>query len=68
MYICIGIIANATFVFLLKNENARRDRGQRDEIIGQNSSGEDGGNGRFATVEDAKRQKGDQWSGYRYIL
>ena len=25
-------------------------------------------NGRFATVEDAKREKGDSWSGYRYIL
>ena len=25
-------------------------------------------NGRFATVEDAKREKGDKWSGYRYVL
>lgn len=25
-------------------------------------------NGRFATVEDAKKEKGDKWSGYRYIL
>lgn len=25
-------------------------------------------NGRFATVEDAKREKGDNWSGYRYTL
>lgn len=25
-------------------------------------------NGRFATVEDAKREKGDKWSGYRYTL
>lgn len=25
-------------------------------------------NGRFATVEEAKREKGDNWSGYRYIL
>lgn len=25
-------------------------------------------NGRFATVEDAKREKGDNWSGCRYIL
>ncbi|KAJ7879930.1 MFS general substrate transporter [Mycena olivaceomarginata] len=68
-YICIGIIANATFLyFLKKKENARRDRGERDEIIGQMSESEDNGNGKFATVEDAKRQKGDQWSGYRYIL
>ena len=25
-------------------------------------------NGRFATVEEAKKEKGDRWSGYRYIL
>ena len=25
-------------------------------------------NGRFATVEDAKKEKGDKWSGYRYVL
>jgi len=25
-------------------------------------------NGRFATVDDAKREKGDSWSGYRYTL
>ncbi|KAF7356491.1 MFS domain-containing protein [Mycena venus] len=67
MYICIGIIANATFLYLLKKENARRDRGERDELIGQ-MLGEDNGNGRFATVEDAKMEKGDLWSGYRYIL
>ena len=25
-------------------------------------------NGRFATVANAKREKGDAWSGYRYTL
>ena len=25
-------------------------------------------NGRFPTVGDAKREKGNNWSGYRYIL
>ena len=25
-------------------------------------------NGCYATVEDAKRDKGDEWSGYRYTL
>ncbi|KAJ7781975.1 MFS general substrate transporter [Mycena maculata] len=67
MYICIGIIANSVFLYLLKNENARRDRGERDEVIGSEAL-EDNGNGRYATVEDAKREKGDNWSGYRYIL
>ncbi|KAJ7759162.1 MFS general substrate transporter [Mycena metata] len=67
MYICIGIIANSIFLYLLKKENARRDRGERDEVIGSEEL-EDNGNGRYATVEDAKREKGDNWSGYRYIL
>ena len=85
------------YYFTLKTENARRDRGMREEIIdGINDNGmpirysphgfshsliyfcdigdpETVGrltrlNGRFATVEDAKREKGDNWSGYRYIL
>jgi hypothetical protein len=67
MYIGTGLIATATFRFLLKRENARRDRGERDEII----EGREGGfevNGRFESVEDAKREKGDEWSGYRYTL
>ncbi|KAJ7061515.1 MFS general substrate transporter [Mycena amicta] len=69
MYICIGIIANSLFLYLLKKENARRDRGERDEVISSDFDGvEDNGNGRYATVEDAKRDKGDNWSGYRYIL
>jgi hypothetical protein len=25
-------------------------------------------NGKFATVDEAKREKGDKWSGYRYVL
>lgn len=67
MYIGTGLIATATFRFLLKRENARRDRGERDEII----EGHEGGfevNGRFASVDDARREKGDEWSGYRYTL
>ncbi|KAJ6581654.1 MFS general substrate transporter [Mycena capillaripes] len=72
MYICIGIIANSAMLFLLKRENARRDRGERDEVIGFGAESDEGvkdnGNGRYATVEDAKREKGDNWSGYRYML
>jgi hypothetical protein len=67
MYIVSGIISTALFIFLLKRENARRDRGERDEII----EGREGGfeaNGRFASVDDARREKGDEWSGYRYTL
>jgi hypothetical protein len=69
MYIMFGIIASTTYHFALRAENARRDRGERDEIIGKTDDSQlNEKNGRFDTVEDAKREKGDEWSGYRYIL
>lgn len=67
MYICIGLISTVILRFLLKAENARRERGERDEVI----EGYEGGlevNGRFGSVEEAKKDKGDRWSGYRYTL
>ncbi|KAH7890872.1 major facilitator superfamily domain-containing protein [Phlebopus sp. FC_14] len=67
MYIAFGLISTLALRYFLKVENARRDRGERDEII----EGRDGGfevNGRFASVAEAKREKGDGWSGYRYTL
>lgn len=67
MYIGLGILSSLLYLYLLKAENARRERGERDEIIGDESGeGKNEKNGRFATVEDAKREKGDTWSGYRY--
>jgi hypothetical protein len=71
MYIVIGITASVTYVLLLKRENARRDRGERNEIIENQPETHDTGNeknGRYATVEEAKREKGDKWSGYRYMI
>ena len=70
MYIAIALITAATYRFLLKRENAKRERGERDEVIvGENDEREDlAKNGRFNTVADAKREKGDRWSGYRYTL
>lgn len=69
MYIGLGLVSTTVYYFVLKAENARRDRGERDEIIGDESDeGKNEKNGRFATVEEAKAEKGDQWSGYRYIL
>ncbi|KAF8216659.1 MFS general substrate transporter [Mycena galopus ATCC 62051] len=69
MYIMFGIIATLILHFGLRRENARRDRGERDEIIGKTDDSElNEKNGRFDTIEDAKREKGDEWSGYRYIL
>lgn len=69
MYIGFGIICSVTYHLLLRAENARRDRGERDEIIG-GTKGEDARsrNGTFSSVEEAKREKGDGWSGYRYTL
>ncbi|KAJ7642795.1 MFS general substrate transporter [Mycena polygramma] len=72
MYITFGIISSLSYHFLLRAENARRDRGERDEVIGKSGDSEldarNEKNGRFDSVEDAKREKGDEWSGYRYIL
>ncbi|CAK5283159.1 unnamed protein product [Mycena citricolor] len=72
MYIVIGIIASTTYHLALRAENARRDRGERDEIIGKSEDADAerlaARNGRFESVAEAKREKGDEWSGYRYIL
>ena len=73
MYLALGMAAAASMRLLLKAENARRDRGERDEII-VGSDGKihenrgDAKNGTYANVEEARREKGDQWSGYRYML
>ena len=67
MYVTMGIIGTVILHYILKRENARRDRGERDEII-QGQEGGHAANGCFGSVEEAKRGKGDEWSGYRYIL
>ncbi|KIM68298.1 hypothetical protein SCLCIDRAFT_1209723 [Scleroderma citrinum Foug A] len=67
MYVILAIIGTVILWYILKRENARRDRGERDEII----QGQEGGhiaNGCFESVEEAKREKGDEWSGYRHTL
>ena len=78
MYIGLGVIASITYYTFLRRENARRDRGERDEVIDGVDGEEKEGveereerarrNGRFASVAEAKREKGDEWSGYRYTL
>ncbi|KAG1817768.1 MFS general substrate transporter [Suillus variegatus] len=72
-YIAIGWLCSAAFMFLLRRENERRDRGERDEVIDNDNSGEDMSelalkNGRFETIDDARREKGDEWSQFRYTL
>ena len=72
----MGLICSFSFLFLLRNENAKRARGERDEVIvGINDKQDEtnGGilkqnNGQFTSVAEAKREKGDAWSGYRYTL
>lgn len=70
MYIGFGIVFSVIYRVLLKAENERRERGERDEIIGDTNT--DGPvnekNGIYPTVDEAKRDKGDSWSGYRYTL
>jgi MFS family permease len=77
LYIGIGLVSSIVYYVLLRRENAARDRGERDEVIeGVFKENEGVGereerarrNGLFASVEEAKREKGDRWSGYRYIL
>jgi MFS family permease len=77
LYICISIVSSIAYYAFLRRENAARDHGDRDEVIEgvfrENEGAEEReerarGNGRFASVEEAKREKGDRWSGYQYIL
>lgn len=54
---------------MLRRENAIRDSGARDEVIEKvDNPRADTRNGTFKTVEEAKMEKGDEWSGFRYSL
>ena len=71
MFICFGLLASVALLIFLKRENARRDRGERDEIIEnqvETHESRNEKNGRYATVDEAKKDKGDEWSGYRYVI
>lgn len=68
-YIAFGLVCSLLFYVLLKRENARRERGDRDEVIdGVDNKFADERNGRYESIEAARREKGDQWSGFRYTL
>ncbi|KAH7920094.1 hypothetical protein BV22DRAFT_1074563 [Leucogyrophana mollusca] len=74
-YIVVGWISSLLFMILLRIENARRDRGERDEVIcgkddqpGSESNLKAAKNGRFESIDAARREKGDEWSGIRYSL
>ena len=67
----MGFIAANIMLFFLRRENACRARGERDEtIIGVNDDkpGLNPKNGVYASVEEARADKGDKWSGYKYTL
>lgn len=71
MYIVIGFIAATVLSIYLRRQNHRRALGLEDEVItGVNDDKADthGKNGVFVSVEEAKRSKGDKWSGYKYTL
>ena len=65
-YICIGWISTLALGLLLRAENARRARGERDEVIDSDSDGE--GMNVFRSIDEARSEKGDWWSGFRYTL
>lgn len=72
-YICIGWVTSLISIYYLRKENARRERGERDEIIKGVTPVDDdktavGKGGVYDSIEHVKREKGDAWSGYRYTL
>ncbi|KAJ3548320.1 hypothetical protein NMY22_g1302 [Coprinellus aureogranulatus] len=69
MYIAIGLICTIIYAVFLSRENRIRDQGKRDEVIeGVDTKTGDMENGVFKSVEDARRYKGDAWSGFRYTV
>jgi len=69
MYIAIGWLSSLIYTVLLRRENKARDRGERDEVIdGFDNKSADVLNGRYSSVAEARREKGDMWSGFRYTV
>ena len=70
-YTILGFFAALAFRTSLRLENNRRDRGERDEIIFGSGSPQECKsvrNGCFESIEAAQRDKGDEFSGFRYTL
>ncbi|KAG6818041.1 hypothetical protein H0H87_009196 [Tephrocybe sp. NHM501043] len=68
-YIAIGFISTIIFGTFLQRENARRERGERDEVIeGIENKHANPINGSYESVQAARIEKGDEWSGFRYTL
>jgi len=74
-YIAVAFMTTLLVIYVLRAENSRRDRGERDEVIlagekvdalDEETEKRGKANGVFESVEAARREKGDGWSGYRY--
>ena len=53
---------------VLKRENAARARGERDEIIEETDTKGSRKGRAYESVEAARIDKGDMWSGFQYTL
>lgn len=76
-YISMTFICTSAMILLLRSENRRRESGECNEVIWTGENGEmmdeetrqrGEANGIFDSVEDARRSKGDGWSGFHYHL
>jgi len=68
-YIAIGWLCSLVFLVLLRRENRHREMGLRNEIIeGVYDENAREANGRFENIDAARREKGDEWSRFRYTL
>ncbi|KAL7417795.1 MFS general substrate transporter [Mrakia frigida] len=76
-YIAIGFLGSLLYMILLKRENARRDRGERNEIIDPSVDAEfvtnekvfnSNGQRVFRSDEQARKELGDQHSSFRYVI
>lgn len=66
-YIGIGWLCSLLFLIYLRRENAKREAGLRDEVIyGVDNPNARENNGVYDSVEEARMDKGDEWSGFRY--
>ena len=69
MYLAIGWFSSLIYTVLLRQENKARDQGERDEVIdGLENKSAKLDNGRYSSVAEARREKGDMWSGFRYTV
>lgn len=68
-YLAIGWLSSLVYLLYVRYENGKKAAGARDEVIkGVDNKHADPRNGTFTSVEEARREKGDRWSGFTYTL